>query len=297
MSAGASTEDTGEAAGDRAALRAHLIASRIAGRVATTRGNNLANFGKCARREADYTFGLAYGTEWTPARILSLMAEKVGVSPDLGFIAGVDTIDPDLTIDALARMAARLRQAADGRERVLLATGHPDGVYAIHAAVATALADRGATVLTPAAGYPDNSEAGRPRRITYLGGVAVVASDGGPDHTHAAQPMHTMLSALAQAGEPPPDLVIADHGFAGAAGQAGVASVGFADCNDPALFVGEALGAVAVAVPLDDNVAPHLYAPLTSYLLTRAGLRRPGDGTLAVAVNLGLPPGPGRTGQ
>jgi hypothetical protein len=51
-----------------------------------------------------------------------------------------------------------------------------------------------------------------------------------------------------------------------------VAAVGFADSNDPGLFVGEQEGTVAVAVPLDDNVAPHLYAPLTAYLLGAAGL-------------------------
>ncbi|HEX6920145.1 MAG TPA: phosphatase, partial [Actinomycetes bacterium] len=65
-------------------------------------------------------------------------------------------------------------------------------------------------------------------------------------------------------------------GWAGAAAQAGVEAVGFADSNDPALFVGEEEGTVAVAVPLDDNVAPHLYIPVTGYLLHRAGLRPSG---------------------
>jgi hypothetical protein len=32
---------------------------------------------------------------------------------------------------------------------------------------------------------------------------------------------------------------------------------------------------VAVAVPLDDNVAPHLYRPMTEYLLAAAGLPSP----------------------
>ena len=72
---------------------------------------------------------------------------------------------------------------------------------------------------------------------------------------------------------------MADHGWAGAAGQAGITAVGFADCNDPALFVGEAEGLVAVAVPLDDNVPPHLYAPMTAYLLHRGRARRVAPGT------------------
>ena len=54
--------------------------------------------------------------------------------------------------------------------------------------------------------------------------------------------MRGLLADLQDAGEAPPDLVVADHGWAGAAGQAGVTAVGFADCNDPALFVGEAEG-------------------------------------------------------
>ncbi len=69
-----------------------------------------------------------------------------------------------------------------------------------------------------------------------------------------------------------PDLAIADHGWAGAAGQAGIDTVGFADCNDPALFAGAAEGKIDVVVPLDDGVSPHHYAPLTAYILARAGL-------------------------
>jgi hypothetical protein len=94
----------------------------------------------------------------------------------------------------------------------------------------------------------------------------------GPQHTHSPLPMQAALADLEARGEAPPDLVVADHGWAGAAGQAGVDSVGFADCNDPALFVGEAEGRVLVSVPLDDNVEPSLYAPLTQFLLGAAGL-------------------------
>jgi hypothetical protein len=69
-----------------------------------------------------------------------------------------------------------------------------------------------------------------------------------------------------------PKLAIADHGWAGAAGEAGIDTVGFADSNDPALFVGESEDKIAVAVPLDDNVFPQHYAPVVAYLLEHAGL-------------------------
>jgi hypothetical protein len=256
----------------RAELRAHLIASRIAGDVATARDNNLANYRRCSIRDPLYTFGLDYDDSWTPTRILALMADRVGVSREEAFTEGVDRIDPDRTIDALDRMAERLRLAAERKERVLLATGHPTGVFAIHAAVACALAARGCALLAPASGHSYPNAAGHQRQIRHLAGVAMASGGADLTHTHSPYPMQVMLAALAEAGAPPPDLVVADHGFAGAAGEAGVDSVGYADCNDPALFIGEALGKVLVAVPLDDNVLPHLYAPVTAYLLEQAGL-------------------------
>ena len=81
-------------------------------------------------------------------------------------------------------------------------------------------------------------------------------------------------TAWSGAGRPLPDLVVADHGWAGCAGQRGVDSVGYADCNDPALFLGEAEGTLQVVVPLDDHVvSPRYYDPMTAYLLEQAGLR------------------------
>jgi hypothetical protein len=46
-----------------------------------------------------------------------------------------------------------------------------------------------------------------------------------------------------------------------------VDAIGFADCNDPALFVGEYEGVVRVAVPLDDGLDPAVYSPLGGYVL------------------------------
>jgi hypothetical protein len=260
---------------DRAALRAHLVASRIAGDVDTSREDNLLKYGMLAARLPKAMFGLAPAGRWNLGDILALMAERVGVSPDPTHLRGQDRIDPDRTIDALDRMAEHLARAARERSRVLLATGHPAGLLVVHQAVAAALTSAGATVLTPGDGFAWQSMTrwgNVDRHIRYVGGVAVASDMGNLNHTHSAQPMRGVLAAVQDSDEPLPDLVVADHGWAGAAGQAGVTSVGFADCNDPALFVGEAEGLVAVSVPLDDNVPPHLYAPMTAYLLAAAGL-------------------------
>jgi Phosphatase len=264
-----------DAVPDRAQLREHLVAARIAGAVDTPRDNNLRNFRFLSERNPGFMFGLSFDGRWNATDIFELMVARCGIDPDPRHIDGPDTIDPDLTIDALERFADRLAVAAERGQRVVVATGHPGGVLAIHAEVARALARAGCTLLTPAAGATVEewrSWGTEVRDLRYVNGVAMLHSGAELRHTHSPVPMQMILAALAEDGQPPPDLVVADHGWAGAAGEAGIDAIGYADCNDPALFVGEAEGKVLVSVPLDDNVAPHLYAPLTAYVLQRAGL-------------------------
>ena len=261
----------------RAELRDHLLASRIAGAVGTPRESNLRNISFAARRDPLYTFGLTWGDRWGVGEILALMADRCGISPEPGYLMGPDTIDVERTLDALEAIADRVAGAARDGERVMLATGHPAGLLPLYLALADGLAAAGATVLRAGAGLGYDSTAPsirqRRRQIRYVGGVATVSNHGELNHTHSPRPMELVLEALRDAGEPFPDLVIGDHGWAGAAGEAGIEAVSFADSNDPALFVGQAEGKVATVVPLDDNVLPHLYEPVAAALLDRAGLK------------------------
>lgn len=254
----------------RAELHRHLVASGIAGEVATPRDNNLQHYELLADRARHYLFGMEFGGTWTASDVLALMVKKAGVDPDANHVTGVDTIDPDRTISALETMAGRLRKAAVAGEDVLLATGHPAALLPVYIELARALDERGCAVRRPAAGwsYVTDTQYGRQERaIRYICGVAALSSGGALHHTHSPRPMREMLRYVEQFGETMPGLVIGDHGWAGAAGQAGLDVVGFADSNDPALFIGEAEGKIRAAVPLDDNVDPGHYAPLTAYLL------------------------------
>jgi hypothetical protein len=256
-------------------LRVQLVAARIAGDVQTSRENNLRNYRRLADRDPGAMFGLTQRRPWTPEEVLAVLAKRCGVSPDPAYVEGPDRIDPDLTLDALDAMAAVLRSAADSKARVIVATGHPAGVLAVHLEVARALRDAGCPVLTPAAGHAYSErwhERTFRREIRYVGTVGMISTRGELNHTHSARPMNAVLDALAAAGGPPPDLVVGDHGWAGAAGEAGIRTVGLADSNDPALFLGQEEGKIEVTVPLDDNVSPDLYAPLTAYVLDRAGI-------------------------
>jgi Phosphatase len=259
---------------DREALRAQLVSARIAGDVATPREANLRSYRRLADGSSYQRFGLVLHRRWTVPAILEAMARLVGVSPDPAHTNGPDTIDPDLTLDALDAAAKLLGDAARDRVRVMLATGHPSGLLPVHLALASGLRAAGCTVLTPVPGWRYEEYKNDDlvmREIRYIGDVAMVSNRGELNHTHSAVPMQGALAALTEAGEPLPDLVVADHGWAGAAGQAGATVIGFADSNDPGLFLGQEEGKVDVVVPLDDNVSPHMYGPLIEYLRHAAG--------------------------
>ncbi|HET9170962.1 MAG TPA: phosphatase [Actinospica sp.] len=265
---------------DRAALLAHLTASGIAGRVATPRENNLLHYRLLADRDPYYLLGLDPSRDWTSESVLELMAEKVGVSPDPAHRVGSDTIDPELTVAALERYADRLAAAALRRETVYFASGHPRQLADLYQRFADALREHGCAILRAGEGWGyDATTRYGTKHLTIgysasfgpdgTGDVAALEDAGGPVHSHAARPIRATFAALAAAGTPLPDLVVADHGWCGGAGQAGVDAIGFADCNDPALFVGEYEGVVQVSVPLDDGLAPDAYAPLGDYVLAR----------------------------
>jgi len=259
----------------RQALRDYLVANAIAGTVATRRQDSLAKYQRMAAGDPQCLFGLTFVRAWTFADVLAEMSRRCGVNPDPAVRSGPDYIDPELTVGRLSAMAVRLGEVASVRGTILMGTGHPAGLLAIHAPLSRRLRAAGCRVLTPAVewlgqpGLEDDTESGE---LRYLDRVAVVSRNAGLAHTHAPRAMQAMLAALGDTTEPMPDLVIADHGFAGAAGAAGLPVVGFADCNDPALFAGEAEGTIDVAVPLDDNVQPLLYEPVTAFLVAEAGL-------------------------
>lgn len=258
----------------RSELTDHLVRTRIAGNVATPRENNLSHYRKLSNGDRHFWLGLELGDRWSDEQdVLTVMAERVGVHDDPAYRHGQDTIDPELTVGALDRAAAELRKAAEGGKRVLFATGHPGGLLDVHRTTAQALRAAGCEILRiPVGLYADEGA------VVQFGGVAVHERGATLWHTHSPAPMNEILDALEREGRPLPDLVCADHGWAGRAAQRGVDTIGYADCNDPAMFLGEAEGTVSVAVPLDDHVLdPRFYEPLTAYLLHAAGLAADGE--------------------
>ncbi|MCS0639471.1 phosphatase [Streptomyces sp. LP05-1] len=266
------------------ALRAHLLAAGLAGSVATSRETSLRSYRLFAARDPRVLLGLDPVRRWDERELLRLMADRCGVSPDPAHRCGRDVIDPERTLSALGAFAARLAEAARWRAPVLLGTGHPHRLLGFYGGLADALSAAGCPVLTPAQGrcVDITTRFGvRTYRLDYVRGVALVREAEGEGggcatgaHTHSPLPVRTALEAVVEDGWPLPELVVGDHGWVCGAGQLGLDTIGLADTDDPALFVGEAEGRVAVTVPLDDAVPAEHYEPLARYVLARARLAR-----------------------
>ncbi|MEW1681934.1 phosphatase [Streptomyces sp. NPDC093594] len=263
-------------------LRAHLVRAGLAGVVGTAREESLRSYRLFAARDPRVLIGLDPVGAWGEREVLALMADRCGVSADPGTTSGPERIDPERTLAALDACAGLLAEAALHRVPVLLGTGHPHRLLGFYAALADALSAAGCDVLTPAQGrcVDVTTRFGlRTGNLDYVRGVGLVrgATSRRPGcepgaHTHSPLPVRVALAAAADAGGPLPGLVIGDHGWVCGAGQLGFASVGLADVNDPAPFVGQAEGAVSVVVPVDDGVRSDDYLPLTRYVLNRACL-------------------------
>jgi hypothetical protein len=232
-----------------------MIDARCAGPACShDRPNVLWKIGKLVEGEPDSQFGLSGLTAFTGEEVLEMVAGEAGFEPEPWRRDGDVPIDPSRVLAACDRAGQRLALAAARGERVVLATGHPAGLILLYLAVGRLLEDGGAELLRLAGGF-NWRELGRHREIRYLHGVAVLTDRAGTLHTHGAGPMQVMLEQAR------PDLVFADHGFAGAAIEAGVDTISIADVNDPALVVAKHQGRSEIVIVMDDNVQPEGYWP------------------------------------
>lgn len=244
----------------------YLDASKITGQVATARENNIAHMHGFVEGNEHLEFGVKLTRDWSYEEIFELMARRVGTSSDPTFLEGQDTISAEKCVDALTEYARIFGQAVAAGHSILFATGHPAGLFPIYAEMARAARAAGARVLTI-----DEGDLFLDGDIRQIFDVVMFEQYGNLQHTHFPGPMQLALAQL-EAREDAPGLVVADHGLAGFAASAGYPTIGIADCNDPGLFISAEQGQILVAVPMDDNVTPHLYRPVIDFILSEAGL-------------------------
>ena len=239
-----------------------MLEGGVAGVNSHDRPNMLWKIKRLVQGDPDLQFGLT-GVSGVPyEEVLGHVAAAAGVSADPDVRHGVVIVDPERVLRAFEPIGDRLALAAERGERVLLATGHPTGLPLLYQATGTLLTERGAKLLHPLEGFAWEVD-GRRRRIRYVRGVAVYADRASVLHTHSPEPMRRILE------EETPDLVFADHGFAGAAIEAGIETLSIADVNDPALLVAHHQGRAGPVAVMDDNVQPDAYGPCFQVIASR----------------------------
>ncbi|MFN2506844.1 MAG: phosphatase, partial [Acidimicrobiales bacterium] len=220
-------------------LAGHLEASGLAGSLATSIHSCLLNCRRLVAGDPDTAFGLS---DWRHVSYADVVAALQTCGVGLGDVrldgddpTGTAYIDPASTLRGISRHRDGLAALAGSGARVLLATGHAFALLPHYAALARALSAAGCTLLRPLDGQRDSVRLpdGQPASIRYLDGVATLASHGALLHTHRPEYMESMLETLG--GRQEVDAVIGDHGFAGAALEAGIPTYAIADANDPGL--------------------------------------------------------------
>lgn len=217
-----------------------------------------------AAGEANVLFGLGALLPTTVEEIfaaLNRLASWDFASPNGS--RGRSWVSPDGLAAQAEAVAARLRQACERGERVFFGTGHPTGPLEMYVRLADAMRERGADIARVAEGDAYEGYSGG-AQIRYVCDVACVSMGGDLAHTHSARPMEFLLGLGLSV-----DLVIGDHGFAGAALARQTDAVAVVDTNDPALVLAWGRGLSIWPILCDDNRPPGSYESLTKFLVSR----------------------------
>jgi hypothetical protein len=187
------------------------------------------------------------------------VARQTGHPPDREEISGRGCIDPARTAAGLVGAGERVRAAAEAGRSFIFATGHPGALLSYYLGLAAWVEELGGKALTART----SERYKRDSILDWVGAVGALSNGASIWHTHDADPMRDLLRELE---EEVVDLVVADHGFAGAALTAGIPTVAIMDTNDPALAVVSRRGADLTVVPMDDNRPLDSYAPALEVL-------------------------------
>jgi hypothetical protein len=238
-----------------------LLDAGVAG-TCTSHGaeNNLYKIGLLLEHDESNTFGMEdllrdVGFE----EAYYAVALQIGNPPDREENEGRGCIDPARTASGLVEAGGRIEAVAGSGGRLIFATGHPGALILYYLGLSRWAQELGGDVLTVETG-------GRYERgvsLEWAESVAALGDGASLFHTHDPEPMRDVLRQQGAV-----DLVVADHGFAGAAIAAGVPTVVVMDTNDPAFAVVAGRGADVTVVPMDDN------RPLNAYSTALDVVRR-----------------------
>jgi hypothetical protein len=235
------------------AKHAHrLLEAGVAG-TSTSHGgkNNVHKISLLLEQDSSTTFGMeellrGVGSE----EAYEAVAHQLGYPPDHEENPGRGCVDPARTAAGLVEAGEIIRAIAGSGGRFIFGTGHPGALLVYYLGLARWVEELGGEVLVTEARGRDEQDL----PLDWAGRVAVMGDGASMLHTHDPAPMRHILEQVGTV-----DLVVADHGFAGAAVAADIPAVAVMDTNDPAFAVVASRGADVTVIPMDDN------RPLNSY--------------------------------
>jgi hypothetical protein len=237
------------APGDHAVVRRLLDGGLAGPHRSHPRESNVSNAGRLAAGDPEWTFGMPDVVSATAEEALAAVSAVTGAREP-----GEPYIDPAATIAGVREAATRLAGACRAGASIFLVTGHPTGLLLHHVRLAAAVEAAGGRLIRPREEEVLFHEDGAPRLLRYFRGVATLTDGGNVRHTHSPAAMERVLG-----GGAVPDLVVGDHGFAGAAVARGIPTIAVMDTNDTALAVARARGRDLTIIPMDDNRRPDSY--------------------------------------
>ncbi len=167
-------------------------------------------------------------------------------------------IAPARTVDGFTAAVARVLEVTRGNGRIAFATARPASLLPVYRRLAARSAAEGGDVLV--AGESGAVGPGG-RRVRWVDQVAVLTDGAALLADAGVDAAEEWLFTL-----PRPDLVVADHIYAGVASATGLDVVAFADLDAVALAVAGWQGRALRVVPLDDRRPPGAYAGLLDLL-------------------------------
>lgn len=267
---------------DDQVLERRLTKLRLAGpELSHTRKNNVEAVRRMVRGDSYATFGIRSVVEYVQSEdidaddALKIVAGITKCSQDINYTEGRGYISPSSTIKGLKATAAAIRRVASEGGSILFATGHPGAMIDYYAELADLTRRLGGRVMDLAKGQivTQGQDMDQVQVIDSVNSVAFLSDTCGALHSHDSRPMEMMLNEAGRL----PDMVVADHGFAGEAINRGIPTVAIMDTNDPGLAIAKKLGANLVLVPMNDNrpnVVTREAAGLVKQMVLEVGRRR-----------------------
>jgi Phosphatase len=261
---------------DEQVIERRLVKLRLSGpELSHSRKNNVDAARRLAESDPYVTFGIRQVIEHVQQNsldaneALKMIAGITKCSQDLGYTEGRGYISPSSTIKGLKAAATLLRRVSHKGGSVVFATGHPGSMVDFYTELAELVRRLGGRVLDLAKGQVvfQGDDRDHVSVVDSINSVAVLSDTCAALHTHDSRPMELMLDDAPTM----PDLVIADHGFAGEAVNRDIPTIAVMDTNDPGLAVAKKLGANLTLIPMNDN-RPNVVTREAAELVRRMAL-------------------------